>query len=294
MPGAGLTAEAFGKARPDSLALKPYWGKPAVRNFREGDGDVGIIRSPLPAIALPDLPTHVAIDLIMPRMDGVEVLARLAACPCAARIIVTSGVGSRVLDSARRFVAEHGLNVVGVMSKPFSPAAFRALLTLDDPPGAEPRRPPEMAARGAFEVTADELARALECKAFAVVLPARDRMRERRACRLRPLVRWHRPQAGVVMPDRFIGVAEQAGLIDGFSEQVFGQDNLRAAVLDYSRTQWQVYPPGFFTRYFWWYSSAPQKSLAATMSVTTGRGHFPDRSTSAFTRSATRRCSSSW
>ena len=53
-PGAGLTAEVFGKARPDRLALKPYRGKPAVRNFREGDGDVGIIRSPLRAIALPD------------------------------------------------------------------------------------------------------------------------------------------------------------------------------------------------------------------------------------------------
>jgi hypothetical protein len=35
------------------LALKPYWGKPAVRNFREDDGDVGIIRSPVRAIVLP-------------------------------------------------------------------------------------------------------------------------------------------------------------------------------------------------------------------------------------------------
>ena len=31
-----------------------YRGKPAVRYFREGDGDVGIIRSPVRAIALPD------------------------------------------------------------------------------------------------------------------------------------------------------------------------------------------------------------------------------------------------
>jgi lipopolysaccharide/colanic/teichoic acid biosynthesis glycosyltransferase len=36
------------------LALKPYWGKPAVRNFRGGDGNVGIIRSPVRAIALLD------------------------------------------------------------------------------------------------------------------------------------------------------------------------------------------------------------------------------------------------
>ena len=39
---------------PDRLALKPYWGKPAVRNFREGDGDVGIMRSPVRAITPPD------------------------------------------------------------------------------------------------------------------------------------------------------------------------------------------------------------------------------------------------
>src|SRR5215471_603479 len=44
----------LGKASSDSPALKPYRGKPAVRNFRGGDGNVGIIRSPVRAIALPD------------------------------------------------------------------------------------------------------------------------------------------------------------------------------------------------------------------------------------------------
>jgi hypothetical protein len=45
---------SHGKALSDQPALKPYWGKPAVRNFREGNGNVGIMRSPLRAIALPD------------------------------------------------------------------------------------------------------------------------------------------------------------------------------------------------------------------------------------------------
>ena len=39
-------------------ALKPYWGKPAVRNFRGGNGNVGIIRSPVRAIASPDSREH--------------------------------------------------------------------------------------------------------------------------------------------------------------------------------------------------------------------------------------------
>jgi len=42
------------KALSDIPALKPYRGKLAVRNFRGGDGNVGIIRSPVRAIALPD------------------------------------------------------------------------------------------------------------------------------------------------------------------------------------------------------------------------------------------------
>src|SRR6266478_891824 len=54
MPGAGLRLRACRKALSDMLALKPYWGKPAVRNFRGGDGNVGIIRSPVRAIALLD------------------------------------------------------------------------------------------------------------------------------------------------------------------------------------------------------------------------------------------------
>ena len=35
-------------------AFQPYWGKPAVRNDRGDDGNVGIIRSPVRAIVLPD------------------------------------------------------------------------------------------------------------------------------------------------------------------------------------------------------------------------------------------------
>src|SRR6266571_4485454 len=55
MPGAGLTLGLSRKALSDMLTLKPYRGKRAVRNFRGGDGDVGIIRSPVRAIALLDL-----------------------------------------------------------------------------------------------------------------------------------------------------------------------------------------------------------------------------------------------
>src|SRR5579862_8219503 len=49
-----MANQLAGKAASESPALKPYRGKPAVRNFRGGNGNVGIIRSPVRAIALPD------------------------------------------------------------------------------------------------------------------------------------------------------------------------------------------------------------------------------------------------
>src|ERR1700693_2163407 len=49
-----MANQSAGKASSDIPALKPYRGKLAVRNFRGGNGNVGIIRSPVRAIALPD------------------------------------------------------------------------------------------------------------------------------------------------------------------------------------------------------------------------------------------------
>ena len=43
-----------GKVLPYMPAFQPYRGKPAVRNDREGRGNVGIIRSPVRASTLPD------------------------------------------------------------------------------------------------------------------------------------------------------------------------------------------------------------------------------------------------
>ena len=54
MPGGGLTCECEGKAPTERPALEPYWGKPAVRNFRGDGGNVDIIRSPLRASVPPD------------------------------------------------------------------------------------------------------------------------------------------------------------------------------------------------------------------------------------------------
>ena len=76
-------------------------------------------------------PTHIIIDLLMPGMDGVEVLRRLAEMECSAGIIMMSGMGTKVLESAQRVGVERGLCISGILLKPFKPAQLRALLDAD-------------------------------------------------------------------------------------------------------------------------------------------------------------------
>jgi len=75
-------------------------------------------------------PTHIVLDLLMLDMDGIRILAELGALKCTAKIIITTGMGIQVLDAAGRAAHEHALHVVGLLAKPFSSSALRALLAL--------------------------------------------------------------------------------------------------------------------------------------------------------------------
>jgi hypothetical protein len=69
-PSAATNSRKDGKALSETLALKPERGKPVFRNFREGDGNVGIIRSRLRAIALPDYKKGGSDSILALRLAG--------------------------------------------------------------------------------------------------------------------------------------------------------------------------------------------------------------------------------
>jgi DNA-binding response OmpR family regulator len=64
-------------------------------------------------------PDIITIDLVMPELDGVEVMRLLAERKCAAKIIISSGIGTRVLDAAKRSASEHGLDIVALFPNRF-------------------------------------------------------------------------------------------------------------------------------------------------------------------------------
>jgi EAL domain-containing protein (putative c-di-GMP-specific phosphodiesterase class I) len=164
-------------------------------------------------------PTHITVDLVMPEMDGIEVMRLLSARGCRARIIISSGVGDRVLDAARRSATEHGLDIVGVLPKPFLPSALRAMLEARRGK-RDTRGGRDSGARGGFEVTEAVLIQALDRREFQLVYQPKVECKTGALSGFEALVRWHHPVAGILMPDQFISLAENWNLIDALTGQV--------------------------------------------------------------------------
>lgn len=169
-------------------------------------------------------PTHLAIDLVMPDMDGVQVLGALARRQCSADIIITSGMGSRVLDAAKLSAREHGLRVVGVLSKPFAAASLRAMLVPVSP--AEPQVPsklPKQASMDAYQVTESDLRAAIDGGHLCVHYQPKILCSDGSLVGFEALVRWNHPEQGMILPDRFVPFAEACGLIDALTYEVLQQ-----------------------------------------------------------------------
>jgi CheY-like chemotaxis protein len=76
-------------------------------------------------------PDIVILDLVMPQVDGIELLRFLAERRSKARILIISGFDPKVLDAAHRLGAAHGLSMIGALAKPVRVAELRAILGKD-------------------------------------------------------------------------------------------------------------------------------------------------------------------
>jgi EAL domain-containing protein (putative c-di-GMP-specific phosphodiesterase class I)/ActR/RegA family two-component response regulator len=168
-------------------------------------------------------PTHIVLNLVMPKMDGVEALSLLARRGSRAMIIIASGVSGRVLEAAQRSGVEQNLIMAGVLPKPFDAAALRELLARDPPVFNSLSRPPMERATPDVEITADDLRRGLEANEIELAYQPKIECMTGRLVGFEALARWRHPTVGLVMPDRFVPLAEASELIDILTEQVIAQ-----------------------------------------------------------------------
>lgn len=163
-------------------------------------------------------PSHIILDLAMPGVDGVEVMRRLAQEQCHATIIIVSGLGEKVLNSAKTAADESGLRVAGVLPKPFRISALRNLLNSYTSPNH-----PNSRQKSTTELSQAELQDGLDNMRLVVFYQPQISCQDRSIKGFEALVRMKDVDGSLIPPDRFIQVAERTGLIHQLTQQVFAQ-----------------------------------------------------------------------
>ena len=154
--------------------------------------------------------TLILIDLLMPQMDGVELLRLLGQRKCKAGIILMSGVGKRTLESAAQLAEVLGLSIVGHLQKPFRLKELEDLLQLQ----ASPPPPPPAQRPLQPVISDDELRCALVRNEFVLHYQPQIDIPTGRVTGIEALVRWQHPDRGLIFPDSFIPRLEELHLID--------------------------------------------------------------------------------
>ncbi len=165
-------------------------------------------------------PTFVVVDLVMGAVDGLAVLKRLAEMKSDAAVIITSGMGSKVLDSARQFAAASGLAYGGVLHKPFRRADVAAVLAAGahTPETIEPSLDVlESWDAPTFE---RELRAAVANDQLQVVFQPKIACVNGTVTGFEALVRWRHPTVGLIAPICFIPRAESMHLVSLVTDSV--------------------------------------------------------------------------
>lgn len=152
----------------------------------------------------------IILDLIMPGMDGIEVLRLLGEQKCRARIVLMSGMDKRVIETAKKLARTLGLVVVGHLQKPFGVEELRAALG-DIAPVESPMVAQE---KPKLDYPDAELARAFAQAEFVNYYQPQISLKTGMVTGVEVLSRWLNPRRGVIVPDHFIARAESMGFID--------------------------------------------------------------------------------
>jgi EAL domain-containing protein (putative c-di-GMP-specific phosphodiesterase class I)/CheY-like chemotaxis protein len=152
----------------------------------------------------------ILLDLIMPGMDGVEVLRLLGAQKCAARIVLMSGMDKRVIETAEKLARTLGLQVIGHLQKPFGIEDLQAALGVLAPSEFSLLRDKEPK----VEFENSELVAAFERSEFVNYYQPQVSLKTGEVIGVEVLSRWIHPTKGIILPECFIDRCEALGLID--------------------------------------------------------------------------------
>jgi EAL domain-containing protein (putative c-di-GMP-specific phosphodiesterase class I)/FixJ family two-component response regulator len=160
----------------------------------------------------------VICDLVMPDVDGVELIREIAQLQPQAPVVLVSRMDPKMLRSVEALARERALWILGALQKPVRIDQLQALVAQI---AAGPPRARVVAE--AVQVGPDELRAALEAGAIEAWVQPKVAVADGALAGVEALARWPRPGQPAVPPDVFIAVAEQHGLIDALTETMLRQ-----------------------------------------------------------------------
>ena len=172
-----------------------------------------VTREPLTVVNLVTPDTGlILLDLMMPGMDGVELLRLLGERQCKAGIVLMSGINIRVIETAKKLARTLGLSVVGHLQKPFALPELKAVLGAT----AAEEMPDAYIADPEIAIPDQELRNAFEHNEFVLYYQPQMSIATGEVTGVEALTRWQHPKAGLIFPDHFISHIEALGLMDRF------------------------------------------------------------------------------
>ncbi|WP_169568594.1 response regulator [Sneathiella limimaris] len=78
---------------------------------------------------LSSVPTHIVMDMVMPGIDGVELISWLAQQNCEANILIVTGFNPRYIELAEDLGGAKGLSKIQTLTKPVALADLRKALS---------------------------------------------------------------------------------------------------------------------------------------------------------------------
>ena len=158
------------------------------------------------------------LDLQMPIMDGIEVMRKLAKMDTQPAIILISGHDASVLRAAEKLCVAHDFKVLDCLSKPVSLDEVKYLILQNSLVNnhSESKR----SKNNKLNIVPSELKYAIENNQFILYYQPQISISTNQFIGVEALIRWQHPERGLLMPDSFISIAEENGLIGDLTSYV--------------------------------------------------------------------------
>ncbi|MDV6235746.1 EAL domain-containing response regulator [Leptospira ellisii] len=179
---------------------------------------------------------YIILDLMIPGVDGVDVLRMLSGKKLPVSVILISGADRRVLQSAEALAIQYGLKISGVLEKPIRIQEYQRVLTgLISDKKQEASSPAFAGKRVSKEsdsaITPEEIERAIREDEFLLFYQPKIDFKTGKVAGFESLVRWSHPDRGLVFPDSFIPTLESfPTLMDAMTEKLILQALSQCAV----------------------------------------------------------------